>query len=215
MIIQPFRVRSKNIWYDFVDRDALDSQADKDEVNKRHGAALNFVQTNALCNNRGLADRGEIDNRVLAVFDPDGVLIGIWMLGCITYVSGPWADLQAWEVTDPGADVILEAVPMSGLIGIDDQGLPFPTMAEDDEADLAAETADILVSKPNLALLSGQGLAVGLDRLHYGLFQLHDDPISKRAQSHHAKVKAHPRLDVTETPHPTILNLTLVEIRAA
>ena len=203
MIIQPFNVRSKGKQYDFVDQAALDSQTDINRVSELHAAALNFVQDDALCGNRGLADRGEIDNRILAVFD-NGSLIGIWMLGCITYVSGPWENLQTWEETDPGADVILEAVPMSGVLMLD----------QDDEADFAAETADVLVSRPNLALMSGQGLAVGLRKLHYGIFKSHDDPRSERAKAHHNKVKAHPRLKVTEAPHPTIPFMTLVEIEA-
>lgn len=203
MIIQPFTVRRQSRDFEFVDRDALDSEETKRQVNQFHAAALAFVQTDALCVNRGLADRGEIDNRVLAVFE-DGALLGIWMLGCITYVSGPWADLASWEVIEPGADVVLEAVPMSGVMGLSDE----------DEAELAADTADILVSSPVLKLQSGQGLAVGMSKLHYGLFKEHGDPISVRAKNHHAKVKAHPRLEVTETPHPTIPLMTLVEIRA-
>jgi len=204
MIIQPFNVRSKSKLYSFVDRDALDSESEKARVNALHAAALAYVQTNALCENRGLADRGEIDNRVLAVFDPGQNLIGIWMLGCITYVSGPWEDLINWQVTNPGADVILDAVPMSGILG----------MTEDDESEFASDTAAKMVSTPNLGLMSGQGAPVGLRKLHYGLFKRQDDSVSKRAQGHHAKVKGNGKLNVTETPHPTIPGLTLVEVRA-
>jgi hypothetical protein len=202
MIIQEFNVRSKNVDYDFVDRDALDSEAEKRQVNAMHAAALAYVQTNALCENRGLADRGEIDNRVLAVYK-DGAIIGIWMLGCIEYVSGPWDNLTNWNVVNPGADAMLSAVPMSGIVGMD----------EDDEAEFAAMTARKLVQTPNVGLLSGQGTPVGFEKIHYGIFKEHDDPVSMRARAHHAKVKADPQLDVIETPHPTIPHLTLVEIR--
>jgi hypothetical protein len=203
MIISPFTVRSKNKDYDFVDRDALDSEAHKLTVNAMHAAALNYVQDDALCGNRGLADRGEIDNRILAVFD-DGNLIGIWMLGCITYISGPWEDLVSWNVVNPGAPTVLDAVPMSGILG----------MSLDDEAEFASDTAEKMVSTPNLGMVTGQGTPLGIRKLHYGIFKDHDDPRSERAKSHHAKVQANDRLTVTETAHPTIPHMTLVEIEA-
>jgi hypothetical protein len=210
VIIQPFDVRSKGKRFDFVDVDALDSEADIVEANRRHGAALAYVQTAALCENRGLTD-GDLRRKSMAVFD-GGVIVGIWLLGCIEYVSGPWADVVNWDLTNPGEDAILSAVPMSGMIRFDGNGNPIPTMLEDDEADLAAETALKLVTTPN-SLLSGQGTPVGFERLHYGVFKQHDDPISRRAQAHHNKARAHPQLDVTELPDPANPTLTLVTIR--
>ena len=138
----------------------------------------------------------------MAVLD-GGSLIGIWMLGCIEYISGPWSDVTNWDLVSPGEPAILSAVPMSGILG----------MSEDDEADFAAETAVKLVTTPNVSLASGQGTPVGFSHLHYGVFKEHDDPMSRRAQAHHAKVQGHRGLSVTEAAHPSIQNLTLVEIR--
>lgn len=202
MIIQAFTVRSRNKIYDIVDRDAIDSEAVKRQVNKMHAAALAYAQEGGKCKARGLPDRQGLDNWVLAVFD--GVeLIGIFMLGSITYVSGPWENLQTWEVTEPGAYVHIEAVPMPGVL----------SMAQDIEEDFAADILDAVLSEP-LRMISGQGLSVNLDKLHYGILLDLDDTMSKRAQGQHAGMKAHPGLSVVETQHATIAGLTIVEIRA-
>jgi hypothetical protein len=202
MIIQPFEVQSRGVRYTLIDRDLLDSDAQKFQVSRLHGSALSFVQSAALCSNRGLADRGEIDNRILAILNPAGDIIGIWMLGCIEYVSGPWANLQSWEVTNPGADVLLTAVPMSGAL----------QLSSDLEADLAADVAETLVNQANRRLRTGQGETVSFQKLSYGIFLQHEDAVSQRAKAHHGKVKGKQGLTVVETPHPTILNLTIAEI---
>lgn len=202
MVIKPFSVTSLGKVYTYVDRDALDSEAIKSQVHAMHGAALDFVQTAGLCVNRGLPDRGAFDNIVFAVFDASD-LVGIWMLGCLVYVSGPWEDSTGSKVIDPGADVSLEAVPMAGLLG----------MAADVEATLAADTAAVLVDSGKL-LTTVEGRKLGFRKLSYPVFKRHQDPISKRAQSHHAKVLVDARLTVTETPDTKDPQMTIAEITA-
>lgn len=203
MIFLPFTVRSRNVSYSIVDRDVLDSEETKRQVNRVHAQALATAQEGAKCKSRGLPDRQELDNRVLGVFE-DGELLGIFMLGSLSYISGPWDNLQAWNAVSPGADVILEAVPLPGVF----------KMAPDVEEDFAASIFDVVVSTPRLGLMSGQGVPVGFGKLHYGIYLDHTDAVSRRVQGQHSKVKLHPRLKVTETLHPTIVGLTIAEVRA-
>ena len=201
MIIEPFTVVSRGKNYRFVQAAALDSDKVRRTVRQQQSAALDYTQAGALCRDRGLPDHRELQNFTFAVFESG--LKGVWMLGSIIYVSGPWTDLATWDVANQGATVVIQAVPMPGLLS-----LAIPV-----EADFAADSFAAFLTDPNL-LATVQGSSVAIDMLYYGIFLNRNNPVDNRVKAQHNAAKAHPALSVTETPHPTIQGMTLVEVRA-
>jgi len=201
MIIEPFTVNSGGTNYRLVDILAIDSEGRKRQAEQRIGASLAFTQQGARCESRGLLPRGPIDNMFFAVLiGPQ--LVGCWMLGKLEYVSGPWDDDNNWQRINPSADIILRGVPMTGII----DGLTFVQ-----EGLVGVEVAAKLLD-PNRTLVTAQGRTVGFDKLEYALFKASTDPIDTRAKAHNAQIKNDSRFTVTETPHPSISGLTLVEV---
>lgn len=208
MIIQPFSVRSRNVDYRLKCLACYDTQAKQDKVNELHAKALDNTQAGARCENRGLTFRNDIDNFVMGI-EVNDIFIGIWMIGCVGYTSGPWADSTLSSEINPGADVVLSAVPYTGF-DLD------PETATDEEleieGDMGAEVAAELLH-PSRRLRTGEGRVLGFDRLHYAYFPLHVDKVSQRTQKQHARANSHARLDVTETVNPNNAAMTLVELR--
>ena len=184
-----------------TDLRVLDSALHSARVSELQAEALGRVQTDALCTNRGLPDFGSINNFTLAIQNGPQ-FEGIWMLGCVDYVSGPWNNTTEWLVTSPGAPVVLEGVPMTGLRP---GGAPIA-----EEALLGAELAARFLN-PAGGLTTGQDKTVYFSRLHYGIFLAVAGPIADRAKLHHAAIVADPRINVATALHPTIAGLTLVE----
>jgi hypothetical protein len=200
MIIQSFYIQSGGVTFAVTDRASLDSEEARRRVNQAHARALAYAQEGAKCKARGLPDRQEIDNWIWAIFRGADFL-GIFMLGSLTYVSGPWENLQTWSLTRPGTPAMFDAVPLPGVFG----------MTEDEEKAFTVEIFVEILRRPP-RLLSGELRSVGINKLHYGIFKDYSDPGSERVKGQHAAVMADPRLVVTEAAHPTIVGLTIAEV---
>jgi len=191
MIIQPFTVRDRGKQYRFVERSALDSELLKLHVTNLVVQNHAFAQFEAQCAQIGLAEIGPLPNMRFAVFEGSDI-VGIWGMGKIDYVSGPWADTVDWIVTNPGDPAILTARPMPGFLD----------MTPGDEISLSLGTAVSFLGR-GAPFQSMEGTPVEFKSLHYAVLPSHTDPISLRARGLHNAAKGDNRLTVTETVDPT------------
>lgn len=203
MILQPFTVISQGTQYRFVDREALDNEAEKLQVDEAITQNLAQAQFEAQCAQLGLAEFGPVPNMRFAVFD-NGVFAGVWMLGALGYVSGPWADTIDWVVDNPSAPALWTARPMPGFLG----------MQPLDEAKLALDSAVELLGR-DAPFRSMQGASVGFNSLHWAIFKAHTDAVSMRARGLHAAAQSDARLRVTETVDPADAHRTLAKLELA
>ena len=198
MILKPFTVTSKSKDYKFVDREALDSELLKRRVTTLADENIAFIQFEALCSQLGLSDNGAIPNIHFGVFDDADELVGTFMLGCIQYVFGPWADTADWVVTDPAAVAVFTARPMPG----------FWNFSPEDEDALATEAAVYLLRKTHR---TGEDTPLRFSPLTWDIFKEHTDPISTRSKRLHAAAIKHQNLKITETVNPENRFQTMVE----
>jgi hypothetical protein len=197
MILRPFTVRNGGVDYRFVQRQALDSEVTKlqvdDLVRDNHG----FSQFEAMCAQIGLAEGGSIPHLRFGVF-VGSELVGIWGLAKLTYISGPWDNTSDWNVTSPGAVSKWTCRPMPGLRDLGDL-----------EFDVAVDVAVAFLTGP---FTSMEGTAVELTELHWAVLKTGTDPISVRARALHVAAQDDRRLRVTETPDPRDSRRTLARV---
>jgi len=199
MILQPFTVASGGKNYTYVDRLAIDSEILKQEVLETTALALDFVQFDATCEELGMSAEGSIPSMKFGVFE-SGNLCGIWMMGCIQYVSGPWIDTVDW-VKSSGVAARFTSRVMPGFL----------TLADDVEDAIATATAIHLLSRTPI-LTSHENIDVCFDSLHWAIYKDRNDPIDQRANRLHDAAVAHAGLDVVETIDPVAADRTLVKL---
>ncbi len=200
MILQPFTVNSQGTQYRFVEQAALDNEAQKLLVDEAITDNLDAMQHEAQCAQIGLKEFGPVPNMRFAVFD-NSTFTGVWMLGALGYVSGPWADTVDWQVTDPNAPAIWTARPMPGFLG----------MQVLDELKLAVDTATKLLGR-GAPFRSVQGTNVEFKSLHWAIYKNHTDRRAVRANALHLAAQSDVRLRVTETADPDDAHRTLAKL---
>ncbi len=202
MILKPFSVENAGKTYTFVDRLAIDSEPVKQQVTDITATVLDYSQFEATCEQLGQNAEGSIPSMKLGVFE-SGSLVGIWMLGCIQYVSGPWVDTIDWVKTseDPA---LFTARVMPGFIGLGGR-----------VEDAISITAAAYLLGRNAPHRTTEDLALGFDSLHWAIFKDLTDPISVRALRQHNAAAADPRLVVTEEIDRTAADRTLVKLELA
>jgi len=199
MILKPFTVTSGGKTYTYVDRLAIDSEVLKRDISIAIEAAMDLTQFEAQCEQMGLNADGSIPSMRLGVFE-SGILVGVWLLGCIQYVSGPWVDTVDWVKTS-GDPAKFTSRFMPG----------FPALAPAVEDAIAADTAIHLLGT-GAPHRSYEDTNTGFDSLHYAIYKRRSDSISLRAIRLHNAGVAHPGLKLTERTDPTDANRTLVKL---
>lgn len=202
MILKPLTVVSGGKRYTFVDRLAVDSETLKREILDITNTALDYAQFDATCEQLGLQEEGSIPSMKFGVFE-SGVLVGIWMLGSIQYVSGPWVDTVDWIKTssDPAR---FTARVMPGFLTL--------APAVEDAVATASAVCLLGLGAPHR---SHEDTPMGFDSLHWAIFKERTDPISVRALRLHNAAVAHAGLTVTEEIDPAAPDCTLVTLELA
>jgi hypothetical protein len=203
MIIKPFTVDSGGTTYRFVERRGLDPELLKTSITDMIKQNHDFSQFEAMCAQLGLSDVGPIPNMRFGVFVSD-TLVGVWGLGRLQYVSGPWDNTTDWNVVNPGADSVWTARPMPGFLELD------PAI----ETALSVETAVKLLAI-NAPFRSMEDVPVEFESLHWAILKSHTDEISVRAKRLHNAAIADQRLLVTETIDPNNSLRTLAKLELA
>jgi len=201
MILQPFTVNSsRGKRYDFIDRRAIDSSAERTRVNQAIQASLVVMQQDAMCDAIGLPSVGQADNFGFGVYE-GGDFVGVFLVATLTYQSGPWADLIEWEVVsnDPA---VFHARPMPA----------FPVLSLDDSLDLSVDSAHHLLAR---RLTTVGGVNVEFKRLSWAIFKARTDPASRAVQRVHDKAKADHRFNMVELPDQANAARTRVDIELA
>lgn len=199
MILKPFTVASGGKRYTFIDRLAVDSELFKRQILDTTAVALDFVQFEATCERLGLQAEGSIPSMKFGVFE-SGNLIGVWMMGSIQYVFGPWTDTVDWKKTNSDPAIFRARV--------------MPSFALDpaDENALAVALLAYLLSTLHR---SYEDTAVGFASLHYAINKTLTDPASRRAIRLHNAAVAEAALSLTQVIDPAAADRTLVTVELA
>jgi hypothetical protein len=203
MILQTFNVTSRGNRYRFMDRQAIDSDAEREAIQQVMGIQLGAMQEDAMCAALGIAEVGAIGNLGFGVYDDrDDTLVGVFLVASLAYQSGPWADLVDWEVVNANAPAVFHARPMPG----------FPVLPLDDSLDLSTDGAHHLLAR---RLTSVGGIGVEFRRLSWAIFKDRTDSNSRAAKRIHAAAAADNRFSMSENADPNDAALTRVDIELA
>lgn len=197
MIITPFDVVSRGQRYTFIDRQALDSETERDQIQQFMLGQLALMQDDAKCEALGLPGVGTIGNLGFGAYR-DSALIGVFLITSLDYRSGPWEDLVDWVVinSDPA---VFHARPMPGFVGL----------AEPEALDLAVDATYHMMFR---RIESVGGTSVEFSRFSWAIFKNRTDPNSKMAKRIHDHAAADGRFEMTEAPDPNEPALTRVDI---
>jgi hypothetical protein len=201
MIVAPFNVRRGPKRYDFVDRAAIDSQAERDAVQAEIVAQLDASQQDAMCAALGIPGVAVVPNFGFAVYE-SGVRVGVYLMASNAYQSGPWADLMDWEETSPGAPIVLHGRHMPGFGGL----------STADEQALSAEVTWHVLSK-RLATVGGREIA--FQRVSWAIFLDRTDSASERDKGVHGAIVNDARLRAITAADPNDAALTRVDVELA
>lgn len=200
MILAPFDVSSRGKTYTFIDRMAIDSEADRAIIEQMVLVQLELMQDDAKCAALGIDERCNIDNFTLGAYD-GAELAGVFLITSMDYRSGPWADLVDWEVIGSGP-AVFHARPMPG----------FPAMSLDASLDLSVEVAHRMMAE---TINTVGGNQVRFSRFSWALFKDRDDANSRAMQRVHDHAKADARLAMVEVQDPSNSARTRVDIELA
>lgn len=198
MIIQPFQVHSGTKNYDFIDRQAIDSDSERKIVQQFILMQLALMQDDAKCAALKIPEVTEFENLGFGVYD-GATLIGVFLIAALAYQSGPWADLIDWQVTNPNDPAKFFARPMPGFLS-----LPEPAAL-----DLSVDAAHHFLFH---RLTSVNGHGVEFHKFSWAIFKQRTDPNSVAAKKIHDKAKNDNRFSMTEAPDPNDAALTRVDI---
>lgn len=198
MILQPFHVNSHGKRWRFVDSASVSSNDDRDRIQAIAQAEVALMQKDAQCAALGINEVGIVNNFYLGVYSPDDVLVGIFFIASLDYQSGPWADLDDWQVTS-NEPAVFHARPMPG----------FPGLSLDDSLDLSVDAAHHLLAR---RLTTVDGFGVEFRRFSWAIYQDRTDARSRAMKRIHERAKADNRFAMTETPDPADAARTRVDI---
>lgn len=200
MILQPFTVTSQGKDWTFIDRLAIDSEAERDVIQQLMLAEIDVMQEDAMCAALEIAESCPIGNIGFGVYD-GATLSGVFLVASLDYQSGPWADLVDWEVVsaDPA---VFHARPMPG----------FPVLSLEDSLALSVDGAHHLLAQ-RMTSVGGHG--VEFRRLSWAIFKDQTDANSLAAKRIHDAAAADSRFTMTEAPDPNDAELTRVDIELA
>lgn len=197
MIINPFDVQSGLTRFTFVDRQAIDSDAERNQVEQFIQMQIAVMQEDAMCAALGIPEVRTIGNLGFGVYDGTD-LVGVFLVASLDYQSGPWADLVDWEIisSDPA---VFFARPMPG----------FALLSQTSALDLAVDAAHHFLAR-RMTSVGGHG--VEFRKLSWAIFKDRTDPNSIAAKRIHDKAVADNRFRMTEAPDPNDATLTRVDI---
>ena len=200
MILKPFDVVSRGKLYTFIDRLAIDSDAERGLVEQVLLAQLDLMQDDAKCAALGIKETGKIGNLEFGVYD-DSELVGAFLVTTLDYRSGPWADLVDWEITsnDPA---VFYARPMPGFIA-----LPLA-----DALDLSIDSINHMMS---MTMPTVGGHEVTFNLFSWALYKDRTDANSVAMKRVHDHAAADGRFQMTEAPDPADAARTRVDIELA
>jgi len=201
MILQPFDVVSRGTRYTFKDRNAIDSDEERETLFRIMAGQLALMQQDAMCAALGFAESGIVGNLELGVYD-GSALIGVFLVTSLEYLSGPWADLTDWEVVRPNDTALFNGRPMPG----------FPPLSLAEHLDLSVASAHHLLKRD---ISTADGHKVRFSKLSWAIFKDRTDTNSVHAKRIHDHAKADNRLAMTELPDPANAARTRVDIELA
>lgn len=197
MIVQPFDVNVQGPKrFRFVDRMAIDSPVEQQQVQLAITEQLMLAQQDAMCAALGITELEAIPNFGFAVYDDD-VRVGVYLLAANQYVSGPWVDVVDWVQTN-NDDAIIHGRHMPSFEGL----------SVEDEQELAMETTWHFLHN-NLVTAGGHELK--FQKISWAIFTGRTDPKSLRTIGMHNRVVSDPRLKVTMVPDENDASLTRVD----
>ena len=197
MILQSFTVSSHGKRWEFVDSASLSSNVERYQIQQFVLSRLADMQDDAKCSAIGAIEFGPIGNVSLGVYE-SGALVGVFLIAALDYQSGPWANLDDWEVTEPNAPIVLHARPLPSF---------FTNL--DDSLTLSVDAAHHMLAR-RLSTFDGYG--VEFKRFSWAVHKGRDDAGSRAVQRVHEKAKADNRFSMIETIDPNDAELTRVDI---
>ena len=200
MILQPFDVTSQGKTYTFVDRLAIDSDAERERIQQFMLLQLELMQDDAKCAALGISEVGIMGNLGLGAYDGNE-LVGIFFVAALDYRSGPWADLTNWEVVsnDPA---VFHARPMPG----------FPSLSLEASLDLSTDAVYRMMAE-TMDTVGGHRVRFG--RFSWAIFKDRTDRNSRAMKRVHEHAKADVRFSMIEVADPADPARTRVDIELA